>query len=482
MSDFLDVLVLNVRLADVLDVLFITALLYVGVVWLKRRAARAVLVGLVSLGLAYVLARVLEMYLVLAVFRGGLTLLLFSLVVVYREDIRHGLERLSFGWPFGRDPAGVPPTVAFREELVESVLALAADSCGALIVLRGRHSLERHVRGGIPADARLSLPLVLSIFNHDTPGHDGAVVLEGGLITKFGVHLPLSVNLEAVGEGGTRHTAALGLAERCDALVIVVSEERGTISVALDGTLTTVAAAADLERVLTEFEGESAARRRVVRPPTLGGVATFTGCLAAAVVLWLAFAFRVDTVRREFAGIPVEIRNLPESWVVDSVDPPQVNVSLAGPERAMQSIVREELRVAFEIVNRQSGSEDYAVTATSLELPDGIQLLSAEPLAVTIRASTFETTSLPVRVTRRGDPPAGKAVSGVRIEPAEVEVRISETAQDWIRELATESVDVSREGTRTVGLVLPRGVQLGERSKATVQVTVEHAPAPEVAP
>jgi DNA integrity scanning protein DisA with diadenylate cyclase activity len=114
---------------------------------------------------------------------------------------------------------------------------------GALIVIPGRESIERHTEGGIEIDARLSEPLLLSLFDPNSPGHDGAVVIQGSRISAFAVHLPLST----VPAGrGTRHAAALGLAERCDALCVVVSEERGTISLAREGAIRPIANEAQL--------------------------------------------------------------------------------------------------------------------------------------------------------------------------------------------------------------------------------------------
>lgn len=124
--------------------------------------------------------------------------------------------------------------------IVSSVQYLAKKKIGALIVLVGKNHVERFLEGGYPIDGKFSEPLLLSIFDTRTPGHDGAVVIENGLITKFGAHLPLSDDFKKFGNLGTRHTAGLGLSERTDALVLIVSEERGTITVARHGDLKVV--------------------------------------------------------------------------------------------------------------------------------------------------------------------------------------------------------------------------------------------------
>jgi DNA integrity scanning protein DisA with diadenylate cyclase activity len=106
----------------------------------------------------------------------------------------------------------------------------------------------------------VSEPLLLSLFDPGSPGHDGTVLLRGSAVERFAVHLPLSADHAALGPGGTRHAAALGLAERCDAICLVVSEERGTVSVARDGQIRTLARPEDLLLELRDTAPEPEAR------------------------------------------------------------------------------------------------------------------------------------------------------------------------------------------------------------------------------
>ena len=114
---------------------------------------------------------------------------------------------------------------------------MAKKRIGALIVLQGNDPLERHINGGTSLDGLVSEPLLESLFDPHSIGHDGAVIINGNRIAKFGCHLPLSINTSKYGNIGLRHTAALGLAERSDAICVVVSEEKGTISTGLSGNI-----------------------------------------------------------------------------------------------------------------------------------------------------------------------------------------------------------------------------------------------------
>ena len=121
--------------------------------------------------------------------------------------------------------------------LAGALLRLARAHIGALVVVPGREPVERHLLGGIALDAAISEELLLSIFDPRSPGHDGAVLVQGDRLGRFAVLLPISEDHPHLGPGGTRHAAARGLAERCDALCVVVSEERGTVAVASAGEL-----------------------------------------------------------------------------------------------------------------------------------------------------------------------------------------------------------------------------------------------------
>ena len=187
-------------------------------------------------------------------------------------------------------------------------------------MLPHREPIDSHVEGGIPLDGRLSEPLLLSIFDPSSPGHDGAVILRGAQLERFAVHLPLSANRAALGPGGTRHAAALGLSERCDATCIVVSEERGTVSIARDGAIRVLARPQDLAHELRALRGDArrggSASRGGASAPGVDAVLAAAGALA----LWLVF---VPGSAPTEVTVPaaVKVTNLPDDLELESVEP-----------------------------------------------------------------------------------------------------------------------------------------------------------------
>ena len=126
---------------------------------------------------------------------------------------------------------------------------MAGQKIGALIILAGDQPLEGVVDGGFVLDGKISVPLILSVFDSSSPGHDGAILIERERIQRFGLHLPLGERFDR--QLGTRHRAALGLSERSDALILVVSEERGVISAARNGKLSTITNLEELKNIIT---------------------------------------------------------------------------------------------------------------------------------------------------------------------------------------------------------------------------------------
>jgi len=241
-----------VAFADILDMGLVALLIYALLVWFKKTKSAFVAMGIMVLAAVYTLSRAAGMYMTTWIFQGFFAILIIAIVVIFQEELRSIFERIAV-WSLG---GGNEPQAAGAREveiLVRSVADFARDKVGALIVLRGLDPLDRHVEGGWDLNGELSAALLESIFDSHSLGHDGAVTIEKSMMTKFGCHLPLSKEFGKINNLGTRHTAALGLSELTDALCLVVSQERGTISIARHGNLETVANLEKLEETLNDF-------------------------------------------------------------------------------------------------------------------------------------------------------------------------------------------------------------------------------------
>ncbi len=270
--------------ADLLDIMLVALVLFVLLYWMLLHVSPRGLALLALLVALYVVARVLDLDLARAVVLSLLGLMALLGMIVYQSEIRRSLDRVMRRASSGTTTSRAEQLDSF-DMLADAISRMADKRLGALIAIRGHEPWSRSVHGGIRLEGCISGPLLESIFSTQSPGHDGAVLIEGNRIVEFAAHLPLSTNLAEVGEHGTRHAAALGLSEVCDALVIVVSEEHGTISVAHEGAIQRIAPAglkARLEAFWRHPDGETPGRHPARRRGAWIAAALLAAVLAAA--------------------------------------------------------------------------------------------------------------------------------------------------------------------------------------------------------
>jgi len=229
-------------IVDALDILVLSVLFYLVYRFLRDRRAGKLAVGmLIFLGVLF-LSTALEMRAVQFIFRNFYQIGLLAVIIVFQPELRAGLEKMGTS-PFSRlknltsDTREMANVSADIDVLCEAVCDMSRTKTGALIVIERSTKLGEYIKSGVLINAQMSPFLIRNIFFNKAPLHDGAVIIRGHRIFAAGCFLPLSTNEDIIQSLGTRHRAAIGMSEASDAVVIVVSEEEGTISVAVEGTL-----------------------------------------------------------------------------------------------------------------------------------------------------------------------------------------------------------------------------------------------------
>ncbi len=236
----------NVAWREALDVLLVAAI-YAYIIHLVRGTrAVAVIYGLVLVLLVYYLSNELGLYTLNWLLTNFLSSIVIIIIILFQADMRKALAQMGAG-RFWKKPQLADSVV---EDLAQAVMALAKSRVGALVVIERHMPLGDVIERGVPLDAVITKALLLSVFQVDTPLHDGAIVIRRGRVAAAGCILPLSSKLKAQSVFGTRHRAGLGISEESDALAIIVSEERGTVSFAMNGRLTTSLNDVRLRRVI----------------------------------------------------------------------------------------------------------------------------------------------------------------------------------------------------------------------------------------
>lgn len=474
--EFVEGLLANVRFADVLDVLVVSSIAYGTVRWFRQSRSRLVMSGLATLVLLYFAARLLEMHLTLALFQAGITVAAVTLVVIFQDEIKRGFERVALASRFSTTSA-TRNSGTLADTIAAAAAHFAKNKTGALVVFRGREPLERHLTGGVRLDGLVSEPLLHSIFDTNTAGHDGALIIADGVASLFGVHLPLSVEIKGNERFGTRHTAALGLSERCDALVVVVSEERGVISVAQNGKLTEVSSSTELAQIIRAFQ------QKVSPDFEAGGVRRWFShnlglklvSVAVALAAWLVtLGYRSETAVRTIS-VPVVFSNVPAGWVIKNVNPLEVRVSLSGPQRKLESL-GDSLAVSVNPGQLAPGTLRTKLTSHDVALPVGVQVRDIQPSSVQFNAERSVTAVVSVDADTRGQPAAGYALRSVSVHPQSVRLVLPESQRAKVRRVATEPIDLTSFRTSAsvrVPVMLPTGAALAPGEPEAVSVRIE---------
>jgi diadenylate cyclase len=227
-----------VRWIDVVDIMIVAVLFYYVLLWLKGTRAIPLIRGLVLILLIYLAGRVLGLYTINWLFDKFVAVVAVMLVILFQPELRRTLERFGRGRLLGTLGFAPTPHGSFYvRNIVRAVETLSEGKVGALIVLERVTGLTEYLESGIRLDSMLSAELLVSIFNPKSPLHDGAIILQGERILAASCLLPLSESRLLDKRLGTRHRAAVGITELSDALVIVVSEKAGIISLAENGYL-----------------------------------------------------------------------------------------------------------------------------------------------------------------------------------------------------------------------------------------------------
>jgi len=370
----------GLRLVDVLDIAIVAGLLWILIAWVREARARIALGGVLAIAMLYWTAQWLDLRLTTTLLQGFIAVAALVLVVVFQDDLRRLFERITVIVVRHSTPR---PSADFLDELAELAFSLAHRRIGALFVLPGREPLDRLLEGGCFLDGRVSEPLLRSLVDPATPGHDGAIVIRGGKVTRFGVHLPLSTEWSELGGAGTRHAAGLGLAERSDALCIVVSEERGEVSIAWRARLERTESARLLRERLDAFLRRTSHRKRET---WLKGYLALArerwreGIVASALAtgLWV-YGAPSDGFDRGSKVVPVVIHNLPEGYRVASIDPPAIEVEFEGRARDLMMAPTGEFHVRVDADRVAAGDGSLTIDAREVEHPPELRIVGLDP-------------------------------------------------------------------------------------------------------
>ena len=442
-------LIYNVRWQDVVDIALVSYILFRFYVLFRGTYVFRVVMGL---ALLWVFQRItVSMGLILSSWsiQGIMAAAALIIIVVFRNEIRSVLQAKnikSILWGFPGKAGDTP-----IEMIVESVYELAQTRTGALIVFPGKEDLKEVVQSGIPWGGVVSKEMIKSIFWSDNPVHDGAAIIDGDQITEVRVILPLSLREDLPSFYATRHRAAAGLAEHTDALVIVVSEERGDVSVAKGSLMSVIKQKKGLADTLQEHVGVSQERWGYLKKRNLElGIAALISIVFVAGV-WFSFTRGLDSLIT--LEIPVEYTNRdPEMKIVDtSVN--SVHLNLSGSGARIRSIQPEQVKVRLDLSEAAVGPNTFTITQEDITVPPGVVLKDVKPPAVEVNLDIPAKKNLLVQVDWVGKLPEHLILKAARLSPQKIEVIGGKEILKNVSTIYTEKVPldkITKSGVITV--------------------------------
>lgn len=379
-------IIADLRFQDVLDILFLTIVAYHLYRWFQGTKAFQALVGLIALGVVFTIARTWGLFLTTWVFQLFWQVLVILLIILFQSEIRQALEKVNPLQALGLRRRTIPGR--WVQSFSKGVFGLAEQRIGALIVIERLDKAQEWITCGQQVQGEPSPELLLSIFQKKSPLHDGAVLVREGQITFVSCYLPLSSDESLPTEWGTRHRAAKGLSERCDALVVVVSEERGEVSLFREKQRTKVLTPDELSQLLigdlSVSKPPRAKPQNRVRTILLSDWKKKAATLLLVMVFWLLLAGQQDF--ETGLTVPVELKNIPEQMEIVEPQNLSVRIRVRGLRKDASTLTKNNVHAELDLSGAGKGKRTFFITRGEIALPnDRVQILSIDPSQVTFK-------------------------------------------------------------------------------------------------
>lgn len=375
----------NIGIPDILDILLISLVSYQLFIWFWGTKAFKALIGIVVLSGVFILAKSWGLFLTTWVFQILWQVFVILLIILFQKEIRQMLERFNplknMGMRHDKISNGWVP------EFSSWVFDAAAKRIGAVVIFEKTDLVSDLVTRGIPMECEPLPEILNSIFYKQSPLHDGAILISNGKISKVSCYLPLSTREDLPQEWGTRHRAALGLSEQCNAWVLIISEERGEVSFAFDNQVRKIKNEKELSVFLeTEVFNEKEPEmniRQVILSWLTKRYKVKAVVFILVFILWLVFAGQQNFEKE--IELPLVYRNIPENLMVSS--PPAINISVTcrGLRKDISLLSKENMMSSLDLASAKRGKLHYNITKANLTLPnERIDIIHISPGRVEI--------------------------------------------------------------------------------------------------
>jgi uncharacterized protein (TIGR00159 family) len=464
---------------DLIDILIVSFILHRLFLLLRGTTALQVMLGLLLLWFFEAIANAAGFLLTSWLFRGIGAVAVLAIVVVFRSELREiFLKSNPIRFFFGRQSK--LPQVDIPA-IVESAFHLAKARTGAIIVLQRGEPLDAHLREGSDLDGKVSPGVIESIFSKQSPLHDGAIVIRGNRIGQIGTFLPLTQQEGLPARYGTRHRAALGLAEVSDAAVLVVSEERGQVSLVEGGEIRVVEDALELTECLERLLLGSPSEVESGRGQSWWSYATGLAltCLVVAAVWGLYTGGELSLINMT---VPIDFRNIPEELVLKEVTTETVEVQISGKQQLIANLGSEQVRAFLDLKAEKPGIHPLSLNQENIEIPFGLEVMRISPTTVTLELEERVQRAILVQPRFAEAVVPGYRWKLLEVIPESVQLIGPRTELDGMKALFTEAIDWAGtdpsigEVAIEAPVVLSGSVRLAAGEPRRVQLRIQFQP------
>ena len=470
---FIKEMILSISIINLIDIGLIAFLFYFVALWFKGTRSFQILVTLIGTGIFYFLATKLGLILTSVLFQYVWAAIIIVLVIVFQPEIRQMLDRASpiRHWRnrhYQSSDSGVV------DEIVNAVTELARQRTGALLVFQRFDGLDHLIVKGKELDSSLSTELLQAIFQKNSPLHDGAVSISRDRIKAAACILPLSRDEELSAKYGTRHRAALGICERSDAICVVVSEERGEVSLVEGSEITHFKQRnefrAAIEKCLSNHgSGHGDERSHDWTAVVWSNWRLKLLALATSIFLWFLI---VGPQRSEIGlSVPIQYTNLPASMEIIGPWMDRVDVRAKGSASGLENLNPGSVRAVVDLGKVVPGLNFFRLTPNSLQVPPGITISQIRPSDLQLNIDAASVKVFKVVPTIVGALPDRTKIV---VSPSEVKIRASQGDIKKLTSVTTDPVNISelalKQKIKIPVIVKPEGLRID--SIEPIQVTV----------
>lgn len=378
-----------------------------------------IVVGLLTAVALALVASILDLEGIEWIFSNVSSVAVIGFIILFQPEIRKFFERAV---SLRRNPVGKEGP-QMSSLLTEALFELADLRYGAILVIPGKESVKAWSSEGTKLDAEPSIPLIISLFDPNSPGHDGALIFERGKITSFGVHLPLSTSNTLTTEYGTRHHAGMGLSEVTDSLILVVSEERGKITLFKKGYVMPIKNKGELASQIVAH-WKSTASYPLPKKGEFKKRVLFAE-VAISLISALLFYYHVVVIKSEIRvksfTVPIEY-TLEQKNLALSEESSKIEITLSGRSSDLDRIDSSQLGVSIDLSDALPGQQTIAVTEDNISLPKRVHLVSTEPSTLEVTLRAIKKMEVAVSPQLVGTLPEGYEIISMQVIPEKVKI------------------------------------------------------------